>query len=238
MPRSTLARSLAIMSVVSFLSSTFSFTSQSALATRLSQCQHRQKDGADVTVQLSALKIGKNYVPKWKKKETLSEKDGVQRDAKDVGLIGSVSVVFKMGNETKSTMALAGQPLTDVATQAGQFIKYGCGKGECGTCESLVNGQYIRPCMAVVPSDIPQGEDYVIQVKEVKNKAKSSGKFYSVRSFLFGFYNNVLGMFAFVKTRRYARKNYEERMDYEATLARKIAEKKKAQEAGTKVEQN
>ena len=39
------------------------------------------------------------------------------------------------GNETTRTMAIAGQPLKEVAAQAGQYIKYQCGKGECGTCE-------------------------------------------------------------------------------------------------------
>ena len=37
-----------------------------------------------------------------------------------------------------STMAFAGQPLKEVAAQAGQYIKYQCGKGECGTCEVCV----------------------------------------------------------------------------------------------------
>lgn len=69
------------------------------------------------------------YEPKWKKKETLGGA-GVPKDFKDIGIKGTISVEFKQGNETKTTMAFAGQPLRDVATQAGQFIKYGCGKGE------------------------------------------------------------------------------------------------------------
>jgi len=134
-----------------------------------------------------------------------------------------------MGNETKTSMASVGQPIRDVASQAGQYIKYGCGKGECGTCECLSNGQWIRPCTAVVPADFDMdgSGQYVIQVKEVKNKARSSGKFYSVRSFLMGFYNNILGMAGMVLTRRAAKKNYEERMDYEGMVKQKVLEKKR-----------
>ena len=138
------------------------------------------------------------YEPKWKKKETLAEQMGVGsstvKDLKEIGIIGTVPVRFTQGNVTKTTMALPNQPLREVAIQAGQFIKYGCGKGECGTCEALVNGQWIRPCSVNVPSDLIPGQEYVVQVKEVKNKARSSGKFCSVRSFLYGFYNNVLGV--------------------------------------------
>ena len=168
------------------------------------------------------------YEPKWKKKATLAETVGPVKDFKEVGLKGTVSVVFKQGNETKTTMALAGLPLRDAAIQAGQFIKYGCGKGECGTCECLVDGQWIRPCSTFVPDTT---EEYLVQVKEVKNKAKSSGKFYSVRSFLMGFYNNLLGMVGFVKYRRNAKKNWEERREYEDLVRQKTLEKKRARAA-------
>lgn len=170
-----------------------------------------------------------SYEPKWKKKETLAEQSGgPTKDLKEVGLVGSISVVFKQGNETKQTMALPGQPLREVAIQAGQFIKYGCGKGECGTCEALVNGQWIRPCSVSVPADLPAGVDYVVNVKSVKNKAKSSGKFYSVRSFLFGFYNNVLGMVGMVKYKRNAKKNFDDRIEYEDLIRQKTMERKLA----------
>lgn len=175
------------------------------------------------------LKIGRNYEPKWKKQATLAEQlaqQGIdQQNPQDVGLIGTVSVKFQQGNVTKSTMAIVGQPLSEVATQAGQYIKYGCGKGECGTCESLCNGKFIRPCTETVPN---AGEEMVIVVKEVKNKSKSSGKFYSVRSFLFGFYNNVLGMVGFVRTRKYAKKNWQERQEYEENLKILTAQKREA----------
>jgi len=173
--------------------------------------------------------VGKSYQPKWKKKKTLAEESDTPPAPDSVGLTGTVPVMFKMGNETKTSMASVGQPIRDVASQAGQYIKYGCGKGECGTCECLSNGQWIRPCTAVVPADFDMdgSGQYVIQVKEVKNKARSSGKFYSVRSFLMGFYNNILGMAGMVLTKRAAKKNYEERMDYEDMVKQRVLEKKR-----------
>jgi len=82
----------------------------------------------------------KGYEPKWKKKKTLAEEVGDSIAAgsfSNVGIKGDIPVTFKQGNVTKTTMASVGMPLRDVAIQAGQFIKYGCGKGECGTCEAL-----------------------------------------------------------------------------------------------------
>ena len=80
-----------------------------------------------------ALKIGKNYKPKWQKKEKLVDNIGGEASVSDKGLIGTIPVIFKAGDEIKETVALPGQPISEVASQAGQFIKYGCGKGECGT---------------------------------------------------------------------------------------------------------
>lgn len=161
------------------------------------------------------------YEPKWKKKKTLAEEAG-----SGIGLVGNIPIVFRQGNETRKTLALAGSPLSFAAAQAGQPIRYGCKKGECGTCEAMCNGKWVRPCVALVP-DLPPGEELVLQIKEVK-KSKSSGKFFSVRSFLMGFYNNLLGMVGFVKQRRAAKKNYQERMELEELIRQKTLEKKKA----------
>lgn len=170
----------------------------------------------------------KGYQPKWKKKGTLAEEQGSINDLgfESVGLKGTIPVVFKQGNETRSSMAWAGQPLRDVATQAGQYIKFGCGKGECGTCECMVNGKWIRPCVATVPS-LAASEELVVQVKAVTSKAKSSGTFFSFRSFIMGFWNNLLGMVGFVKMRRAARENWEERKAYEDLVRQKTMEKKR-----------
>jgi ferredoxin len=173
----------------------------------------------------------KGYEPTWKKRQTLAEAGG-SKDFKDIGLKGTIEVIFKQGNETKSTMAIVGQPLRDVATQAGQFVKYGCGKGECGTCEALIDGKWIRPCSTNVPALQP-GQQLVVQVKEGKAaKTTSSGKFYSLRSFIMGFWTNLLGMIGFVKTRRAAKRNWEERQEYEALIRQKTLEKKRLKEQG------
>ena len=177
-----------------------------------------------------ALGIGRGYETKWKKKETLADKSK-NLDPQEVGLTGTIPVTFQSGGNEISTLASPGTPIRDVASQAGQFIKYGCGKGECGTCQALCNGKYIKPCVALVPSDLLAGEEYVIQVKETKSKSTSSGKFYSVKSFFMGFYNNLLGMVGFVLTRRAANRNYDERMDYERMIAEKVAAKKAAKDA-------
>jgi len=171
----------------------------------------------------------KGYDPKWKKKKTLADEFEANgpRDLAQIGLKGNINVLFKQGNETKTTMALEGQLLRDVASQAGQFIKYGCGKGECGTCECLVDGKWVRPCVTKVPA-VPQGQEYAIIVKEVKSKAKSSGKFYSIRSFFMGFWNNLLGMIGFVKYRSFAKRNRNERKEYEDLIRQRTLEKKAA----------
>jgi len=168
----------------------------------------------------------KGYVPKWQKKQTLAEQIGKPKDLAEIGLKGNINVIFKQGNETRTTIAMTGQPIRDVATQAGQFIKYGCGKGECGTCECLVNGKWIRPCSTVIPADLAAGDDFVIQVKEVKAKDTGSGKFYTFKSIVKGFYNNLLGMVGFVKYRRAAKKNWNERREYEDLVKQKTMERK------------
>jgi ferredoxin len=183
--------------------------------------------------QLNAVGIGKKYEPKWVKKETIG---GTDLDEKAKGLIGDIPVIFKQGNSTKKTMALAGQPLSDVATQANQFIKYSCKKGECGTCECMVDGKWIRPCVETVPA-LEKGEELVIQVKEMKSKSTSSGKFYSARSFVMGFYNNALGMVGFVKTRRQAKQNWIDRLEYEEMVRIKTMEKKALRDQQTQQSQ-
>lgn len=137
------------------------------------------------------------------------------------------------------TTAMPGQSLKLVASQAGQYIKYGCGKGECGTCESLCNGKYLRPCVDVVPTDLdadPETGKYeplVIMVKGTKMKVVSSGKFFSVKSFLLGFWNNLLGMGGLVRDRRAAKKNWQARMDNEDAIKQltEAKKKKRAEEA-------
>jgi hypothetical protein len=172
------------------------------------------------------------YTPKWVKKTTLADERGSTKDIgfDKVGLKGTIPVVFKQGNATRTSMAWAGQPIRDVATQAGQYIKYGCGEGECGTCECMVDGKWIRPCVATVPATVA-GQEMIVQIKAFSAVKVSSGKFFSLRSFLMGLWNNILGMIGFVTTRRAARKNWEERKTYEDMVLEKTLEKKRSKRA-------
>lgn len=175
----------------------------------------------------------KPYVPKWVKKETLASSAGdtTSLGYGGVGLKGSIPVVFKQGNETKTSMAWAGQPIRDVASQAGQYIQYGCGKGECGTCECMMNGKWVRPCVETVPANaIEESADgqLVLQIKAIKAKTTSSGTFFSFKSFFMGFWNNILGMLGMVKFRKKANDNWGERKAYEDLVAQKTLQKKLA----------
>lgn len=82
---------------------------------------------------------------------------------------GTVSVTFTQGEETRNTMAIPGQGLSEIASQADQFIKYKCKKGECGTCEVLVDGQWVRSCVTKIPSGV---EEYNVQVRPSMVKSK------------------------------------------------------------------
>ncbi|CAM9438040.1 unnamed protein product [Phaeothamnion confervicola] len=55
----------------------------------------------------------------------------------------------------KKISAVAGQRLPDVCKAAGAKVEYNCQKGECGTCESLVDGRKVRICKAIVPYNKP-----------------------------------------------------------------------------------
>ena len=185
-------------------------------------------------------KKSKPYVPKWVKKETLAESAGDTNSLgySGVGLKGTIPVVFKQGNETRTSMAWAGQPIRDVASQAGQYIQYGCGKGECGTCECMMNGKWVRPCVETVPATAAEDGELVLQIKAIKSKKTSSGTFFSIRSFFMGFWNNLLGMFGFVRFRKKAAENWDERKAYEDLVAQKTLEKKLARQAMKNAENN
>ena len=182
--------------------------------------------------------LQKDYDPKWKKKATLAELTGTSDvSTEEKGLVGSVPITFQTGKgedaKLVQTSAMPGQSLKLVASQAGQFIKYGCGKGECGTCESLCNGKYLRPCVDVVPTDLEIDKEtgkypnLVIQVKGTKSKVVSSGKFYSIKSIILGFWNNLLGMGGIIRDKRKAKKNWKERMDNEERIRLLTEEKKR-----------
>jgi len=172
--------------------------------------------------------------PAWAKKETLASKTGSASPA-DVGLIGTVAVDFAIigdetGEETKSTMAIPGQPLSEVATQADAFIKYKCGKGECGTCEVQVDGKWIRTCQTRVPS-LAAGETYSVRIRPGAVKTEASSGFFSAKSFRDGFVNNALGMYGLVAEGAKEDDNFNLRMDKEAAIKAKVAAKKAAKAA-------
>ena len=107
-----------------------------------------------------------------------------------------------------------GTPLSEVASQADQFIRYKCKKGECGTCEVQVNGKWVRTCVATVPYVEDNVFEVTVKPTMMKGQGKAS-KFYSLKSFVMGWYNNILGMVGFVKTSATEGKNFRDRLDGE-----------------------
>lgn len=232
------------IAIACFASSTATFSSAFGLGT---SARHSPLFSSSSTTSATSLastapkqqgNSKKPYVPKWVKKETLADSAGdtTSLGYQGVGLKGTIPVVFKQGNETRTSMAWAGQPIRDVASQAGQFIQYGCGKGECGTCECMMNGKWVRPCVETVPAHALENGELVLQVKAIKSKKTSSGTFFSIRSFFMGFWNNILGMLGFVRFRKKASENWDERKAYEDLVAQKTLEKKLARK--NSLEQN
>ena len=118
-----------------------------------------------------------------------------------------------------------------VAAQAGQYIKYKCRKGECGTCEVHANGQAVRTCQTVVPA-LAAGEAYVVEVPLLKSKTKKASRFFSIKSFFAGFKNNLLGMVGFVRAGRKEKEAFNDRMSEEQRIKELVAAKKAAKAAG------
>lgn len=158
--------------------------------------------------------------PRWDDaRVTLAEETGAT-----LTLAGAtLPVTFIQGNSTRETLAFAGQPLSEVASQAGQYIKYKCGKGECGTCAVLVDGQWLKSCVAKVQQPM------TITVKaSMVAPSKKSSKFFSVKSFVSGFWNNLLGMVGFVRSGARSSNAFKERMAREADIAQRAAMKRAA----------
>lgn len=94
-----------------------------------------------------------------------------------------------------------------------------------------MNGKWVRPCVETVPANALEQGELVLQIKAIKSKTTSSGKFFSIRSFFMGFWNNILGMLGFVRFRKKAAENWDERKAYEDLVAQKALEKKLARQA-------
>jgi hypothetical protein len=166
---------------------------------------------------------------KWEKRQTLADTTGGVASVGEgaVGLIGNVPVTFTQGNESISTKAIVGQPLSEVASQCGQYIKYQCRKGECGTCEVRINGQWTRTCVTKVPH-VAQGETFAVHVRGSMVKTAKSSRFYSFKSILAGAKNNLLGMVGFVREGKRSDATFKHRIDSEKELLEKVKARKAA----------
>mmetsp|Transcript_28626 Transcript_28626/g.37505 ORF Transcript_28626/g.37505 Transcript_28626/m.37505 type:complete len:140 (+) Transcript_28626:67-486(+) len=60
-----------------------------------------------------------------------------------------VKVTFEPSK--KSINAFPNQSLKNVARDAKVKISYNCEKGDCGTCEVMVNGKKVKACQTVIP---------------------------------------------------------------------------------------
>uniref|UniRef100_A0A0G4FUS8 2Fe-2S ferredoxin-type domain-containing protein n=1 Tax=Chromera velia CCMP2878 TaxID=1169474 RepID=A0A0G4FUS8_9ALVE len=142
----------------------------------------------------------------------------------------AVQVVFSGGFNT-TFEARPGQPLSEVAFAADVYIPYKCRKGECGTCQVMHEGKWIKTCQTKVPSLRP-GEAFEIYVRPAgKASAKGSKKpsaFFSPASFMEGVVNNGLGVVGFVSQGLQADGEFDERMEMEKEIEKRLAERKAA----------
>ncbi|KAJ1454359.1 hypothetical protein M885DRAFT_521895 [Pelagophyceae sp. CCMP2097] len=77
-------------------------------------------------------------------------------DKKDsAGLTGGAKPMVDVTICGKKMQALPGQKMKDLVRAARAPIKFNCENGDCGTCESLVNGRVVRICKYVVPNKGP-----------------------------------------------------------------------------------
>jgi ferredoxin len=159
----------------------------------------------------------------WTHKETL-------KGPKGAGLGGDIEVLFKIGDEEKPTNAFAGQPLSEVAAQAGAVIPYKCKKGECGTCKVMIDGHWTQACQTKIPA-LGKGEVFQVNIRETSVKSKKASGFYSAASFRDGFLNNAIGVVGFVKEGIAEEDNFKVRMEREKELLAKVAAKKAAKKA-------
>ena len=61
----------------------------------------------------------------------------------------TVTATFK----GKNVEAKPGTPLKPVAAKLGVPVEFACENGQCGTCESKLNGRITRVCVAKVPKE-------------------------------------------------------------------------------------
>lgn len=76
--------------------------------------------------------------------------DETLRPQEKYGDKNKVVVTFQPGN--KQVQAVAGQQMKEVVRAGRMNVKYNCSKGECGTCEILVDGRKARACTTRLPA--------------------------------------------------------------------------------------
>lgn len=116
--------------------------------------------------------------------------------------IAQTEILFQPSGNT--ALAEVGERLPLVAERAGVDIAYKCKRGECGTCEVRVDGQWVRACQMTVPP-VPRGEALRVSVPPTSvpssdtatagtRTAKADPAFFSPLSFWQGIVNNGLGV--------------------------------------------
>ncbi|CAJ1335235.1 unnamed protein product [Effrenium voratum] len=147
-------------------------------------------------------------------------------------VLGDTQVVFQPQNVM--TMARAGQPLSEVATQADVFIPYRCKKGECKTCAVNIGGKWVCACQTKIQAQKP-GESFEIKVRprDESYKQQEKAAFFSPKSFLDGVVNNGLGVFGFVKEGLAADPDFQVRMEREKAVQELLAQRKAGSHAGS-----
>jgi hypothetical protein len=98
----------------------------------------------------------------------------------------------------------------------------------------MVDGKWIRTCQTKIPA-LPKGQTFAVTVRPVpldKRSTAASG-FFSPKSFVDGFTNNVLGMVGLVTEGAASDDDFQVRMDRERDLAAKVAAKKAAKGASS-----
>lgn len=126
---------------------------------------------------------------------------------------------------SRQIKATVGTALPEVFENNNININYKCKKGECGTCEVKIDGQWVRTCQAVVePLPVGQLDPSKILIKKFK---KRPAKFFSPKSFAEGVFNNGLGVLGFVKEGAKSNNEFVNRMDREDELAARVAARKR-----------
>jgi len=148
--------------------------------------------------------------------------------------LGDTPVVFQPQNVM--TMARAGQPLSEVASQADVFIRYKCKKGKCKTCSVNINGKWVCACQTKIPPQAA-GERFEVKVRPVSDDHKTQEKaaFFTPKSFADGVVNNGLGVVGFVKEAFGADPDFKARMEREKLVEEMLAKARRSSTSSTSV---